>query len=168
MRLFKFIDAEKAYYPISLLCRVLKVSRSGYYDWKDRSPSKRVRENAALTHQIKQIHDRSRGSYGYPRVHPELRALGVRCYRKRVARLMHKAGLSGCRCGRKKRTTRRDPCATPAPDLVKRNFAAAAPNKLQRASITPASIHSSRLRRSVVAEHDSSAILQYAQPKTST
>lgn len=136
MRLFKFIDAEKAYYPISLLCRVLKVSRSGYYDWKDRSPSKRARENAALTHQITQIHERSRGTYGYPRVHAELRALGVRCSRKRVARLMRKGGLSGCRRGRKKRTTHRDPSARPAPDLVKRNFASAAPNKIWTADIT--------------------------------
>ena len=136
MRVFKFIDAEKAYFPISLLCRVLKVSRSGYYDWKDRSPSKRARENAALTHQITQIHERSRGTYGYPRVHAELRALGVRCSRKRVARLMRKGGLSGCRRGRKKRTTHRDPSATPAPDLVKRNFVSAAPNKIWTADIT--------------------------------
>ena len=69
-------------------------------------------------------------------MHAELRALGVRCSRKRVARLMRKAGLSGCRRGRKKRTTRRDPCATPAPDLVKRNFAAAAPNEIWTADIT--------------------------------
>jgi putative transposase len=60
VRLFKFIDAEKAYYPISLLCRILKVSRSGYYGWKDRSPSKRDRENAALTEKIREIHNRSR------------------------------------------------------------------------------------------------------------
>jgi hypothetical protein len=57
--LFKLIDAEKADYSISLLCRVLKVSRSGYYDWKDRPPSKRDRENAALTCWITQIHERS-------------------------------------------------------------------------------------------------------------
>jgi putative transposase len=95
VRLFKLIDAEKASYPISLLCRVLGVSRSGYYDWKDRPPSKkRDRENAALTEKIRQIHDTSRQVYGYPRVHAELRALGVRCSRKkRVARLMRKAGL---------------------------------------------------------------------------
>ena len=78
MRLFEFIDAEeKAYYPISLLCRILKVSRSGYYGgWKDRSPSRRDRENAALTEKIGEIHNRSRRIYGYPRrVHAELRAL---------------------------------------------------------------------------------------------
>jgi hypothetical protein len=60
VRLFELIDAEKASYPISLLCRVLGVSRSGYYEWKDRPPSERDRGNAALTEKIRQIHDRSR------------------------------------------------------------------------------------------------------------
>jgi putative transposase len=136
VRLFKLIDAEKASYPISLLCQALGVSRSGYYDWKDRSPSKRDTENAALTEKIKEIHTRSRQIYGYPRVHAELRALGVRCSRKRVARLMRKAGLRGCLRGRKKRTTRRDKHAVPAPDLVKRNFRAIALDKLWTADIT--------------------------------
>ena len=136
MKLFGFIDVEKANYPVSLLCRVLKVSRSGYYEWRDRPPSKRATEDAQLTERIKEIHNRSRQTYGYPRVHAELRALGVRCSRKRVARLMRKAGLRGCMRGRKKRTTRRDPYATPAADLVKRNFAAAAPDKIWTADIT--------------------------------
>jgi putative transposase len=137
VRLFKLIDAEKANYPISLLCRVLKVSRSGYYDWKDRPPSKRDREDAALTFRITEIHERSRGTYGYPRVHAELQALGIRCSRKRVARLMRKAGIRGCLRGRRKRrTTRRDKHATPAPDLVGRNFAATAPDRLWTADIT--------------------------------
>jgi putative transposase len=136
VRLFRLIDAEKASYPVSLLCRVLKVSRSGYYDWKNRSSSKRDRENAALTEQIREVHERSRGIYGYPRVHAELRALGVRCSRKRVARLMRKAGIKGCQRGRKKRTTRRDPHATPAADLLKRNFTAEAPDRVWTADIT--------------------------------
>jgi putative transposase len=136
VKLFGFIDAEKANYPVSLLCRVLKVSRSGYYEWRDRPPSKRATEDTQLTERIKEIHNRSRQTYGYPRVHAELRALGVRCSRKRVARLMRKAGLRGCMRGRKKRTTRRDPYATPAADLVKRNFAAAAPDRIWTADIT--------------------------------
>ena len=136
MSAYRLIDAEKASYPISVLCRVLKVSRSGYYDWKDRPPSKRERENATLMEKIQEVHYRSRRTYGYPRVHAELRTLGVRCSRKRVARLMRKAGLQGCLRGRRKRTTRRDLCATPAPDLLKRNFAAAAPNKIWTADIT--------------------------------
>lgn len=137
MRVFKLIDAEKANYSISLLCRVLKVSRSGYYDWKDRPLSKRARDNESLSEKIREIHHRSRGIYGYPRVHAELRALGVRCSRKRIARLMRKDGLRGCMRGRrKKHTTRQNPLAVPAPDLVERNFIAMAPNKLWTADIT--------------------------------
>jgi putative transposase len=90
---YRLIEAEKASYPVSVLCRVLKLSRSSYYDWKDRPPSKRDQENAVLTEKIREVHDRSRGTYGYPRVHAELGALGVRCSRKRVARLMRKADL---------------------------------------------------------------------------
>ncbi len=119
MSIYRLIDAEKASYPVSILCRVLKVSRSGYYDWKGRPLSKRDRENADLTEQIREIHQRSRETYGYPRVHAELRALGVRCNRKRVAKLMQKDGLRGCLRGRRsKHTTRQDPLAVPAPDLV--------------------------------------------------
>ena len=120
-----------------MLCRVLNVSRSGYHAWKERPPSKRARENAALTERIREIHHRSRETYGYPRVHAELRALGVRCNRKRVARLMRKDGLRGCMRGRRrKHTTRQDPLAIPAPDLVGRNFCAPAPNRLWTADIT--------------------------------
>lgn len=136
MKLFRLIDAEKANYPVSLLCQALGVSRSGYYDWKDRPPSKKAREDATLTEKIREVHDRSKGTYGYPRVHAELRALGVRCSRKRVARLMRKNGLTGCMRGRKKHTTRHDRYATPAPDLLRRNFAAAAPDKVWTADIT--------------------------------
>ena len=112
------------------------VSKSGYYAWKSRPPSKRDREDAALTEKIREVHERSRETYGYPRVHPELRALGVRCGRRRVARLMRKAGIRGCMRRRKRRTTHRDPLATPAPDLVNRNFCATAPDRLWTADIT--------------------------------
>ncbi len=134
---YRLIDAEKTNYPVSLLCRVLRVSRSGYYDWRDRPLSKRARDNESLSEKIREIHHRSRGIYGYPRVHAELRTLGVRCNRKRVARLMRKDGLRGCMRGRRrKHTTRQDPLAIPAPDLVKRNFTAPAPNRIWTADIT--------------------------------
>jgi putative transposase len=135
--IYRFIDAEKASYPVSALCRVLRVSRSGYYEWKNRPPSNRDRENATLTERIREIHQRSRETYGYLRVHAELRALGVRCNRKRVARLMRKDGLRGCMRGRRrKHTTRQDPLAIPAPDLVGRNFCAPAPDRLWTADVT--------------------------------
>ena len=137
MKLFSFIDAEKANFPVAVLCKVLKVSRSGYYDWKDRLPSKRSQQDAALTTKIRRIHERSRKTYGSPRVHAELRAIGVRCARKRVARLMRKAGLKGCLRGcSRKRTTRRDGRIMPAPDLVCRDFSAQAPDRLWVADIT--------------------------------
>ena len=136
MSRFWFVDAEKARFPVSLLCRMVGVSKSGYYAWRGRPPSKRRREDIALTERIAEVHRKSRETYGYPRVHAELRALGVRCGRRRVARLMRKAGLRGCVRGRKRRITRRDPRATPAPDLVKRNFCATAPDKLWTADIT--------------------------------
>ncbi len=137
MSRFRFVDAEKARFPVSLLCRTVGVSKSGYYAWRGRPPSKRSREDAALAEKIREIHERSRQTYGYPRVHAELRALGMRCGRRRVARLMRKAGIRGCVRGRKKRTTRRDPRgAIPAPDLVKRDFAATAPDRLWTADIT--------------------------------
>lgn len=137
MSLFGFIDAERAIYPVSLLWRVLKVSRSGYYAWKERPQSRRSVEDASLSAKIREIHERSRRTYGYPRVHAELRSLGVKCGRRRVARLMREASLSGCMRGRKRSTTRRDERgAAPTPDLVERRFLAAAPDRLWLADIT--------------------------------
>ncbi len=136
MSLFRLIEAQEAHFPISLLCKVVGVSRSGYYAWLARPPSRRSREDAALIEKIRQIHQRSRQSYGYPRVHAELKALGIGCGRRRVARLMRQNGLRGCLRGPKKRTTRTDPHAVAAPDLVGRNFGATVPDRLWVADIT--------------------------------
>ncbi len=115
---------EKANYPVAVLCRMLGVSKSGYYAWRSRPPSERRRQDALLTEKIRQIHSRSRETYGYPRVHAELRSLGIGCGRRRVARLMRAAGLRGCMRGKKRRTTRREPRTAPAPDLLRRDFVA--------------------------------------------
>lgn len=136
MSCYRLIEAQKANFSVLLMCRVLGVSRSGYYDWKDRPPSRRSQQDAALTEKIHEIHRRSRETYGSPRMHAELKALGIHCSRKRVARLMRKAGLKGCLRGRRKRTTNRDGNAKPTPDLVQRNFSAVAPNRLWVADIT--------------------------------
>jgi putative transposase len=134
---FRLIDQEKAHHAVSLLCRVLGVSRAGYYAWTRRPPSARARTDAALTAQIRQVHQRSRGTYGAPRVHAELRLdHGVQVGRKRVARLMRTAGLVGCHRRRGRGLTRRDPQAAPAPDLVERAFTAAGPDRLWTADIT--------------------------------
>jgi len=135
--IFSFIEIEKANHSIPLMCRVLRVSRSGYYAWRVRPPSHRDRDNAALTERIRCIHRDSRGTYGAPRIHAQLRADGVQVGNKRVARLMREEGLEGChQRKRAHRTTRRDPRAVPAQDLVKRKFTPAARDRLWVADIS--------------------------------
>jgi putative transposase len=134
---YRLIDAEKAHHPVSRLARVLGVARAGYYAWACRPLPQRAVADQALTEQIRQIHARSRGTYGAPRVHAELRlGLEIRVGRKRVARLMRAAGLQGCHRRRLRGLTRRDPQAAPAPDLVERNFTPSAPDRLWVADIT--------------------------------
>jgi len=109
---------------------------SGYYAWLKRAPSKRAREDAILSDRIRDIHLRSRNTYGTPRVHEELRDEGVRVGRKRVARLMRAAGLQGVSRRKRVRTTVRKPGEPPAPDLVDRDFTADRPDQLWVADIT--------------------------------
>ena len=118
------------------MCRVLGVSPSGYYAWLERPPSQRAQIDAALGERIRRVHERSRGTYGAPRVHAELAAEGERVGRKRVARLMRAAGLEGVSRRKGHRTTRRAPQARPAPDLVQRTFAATGADQLWVADIT--------------------------------
>ena len=96
--MFSFIAAEKANYPVAVMCRVLAVKRSSFYAWERRPPSERALEDAWLTEKIKQIHQANRGVYGSPRIHAELRlAHGIRVSRKRVERLMRAALSRGWR-----------------------------------------------------------------------
>jgi putative transposase len=120
-----------------MLCRLLGVSRSGYYAWRRRPPSARARADQGLSRQIREIHEQSRGTYGTPRIWAELHHAGVACSRKRVARLLRQAGLHGCHRRAGPRITRRKPDNTPtAPDLVRRAFTAPAPDRLWVADIT--------------------------------
>ncbi len=137
--IYAFIEAHKANHRINRMCKVLKVSKSGFYGWRDRVPSARARADAVLSERIARIHRDSRETYGAPRIHFELRTLGVRCGRKRVARLMRQANLFGCGGRRRKaRTTLRSSSerTPPAPDLVQRNFTPEAPDRLWVADIT--------------------------------
>lgn len=133
---FEFVEREKANHAVVMLCRVLGVSPSGYYGWRTRSPSARALEDTVLTERIVRIHQGSRATYGAPRIQAELAASGMQCSRKRVARLMRVAGVVGCHRRRMVVTTRREPCALPAPDRVCRAFVAAAPDRLWTADIT--------------------------------
>ena len=128
--------ARQAEHPVATMCRVLGVSPSGYYAWVGREPSQRARADEVLKTKIAAIHRKSRGTYGRPRVHAELKEDGVRIGCKRVTRLMRDAGLQGASRRPKYRTTVRDRSARPAPDLVDRNFAVERPDQLWVADIT--------------------------------
>jgi len=89
------MSAHQAMYPIRTMARVLKVSASGYYAWRSRPVSARATADADLTRRIRTVHAGSRGTYGAPRVHAELKADGLPVGRKRIARLMRAAGIAG-------------------------------------------------------------------------
>jgi len=140
--MFTVIAAEKATNPmlsVTAACRCLGVSTSGYYDWlrAQTVPCARRRSDAALAETVREIHRQSRGTYGVPRVHAELRlGLGIRVGRKRIERLMRAEGLQGVTRRRRRGTTRRDPHAVPNDDLVARRFSPEGPNQLWVADIT--------------------------------
>ncbi len=133
MSAFKLIAAEKANHPIDLMCTVLGVSRSGFYAWSTRAPSDRALTDAWLLEQIRE----NRGVYGSPRIQAELRlGRGIRVGRKRVQRLMRRAGICGLVSKKRGRTTIRVPGVRVADDLVNREFRPTAPNVLWVADIT--------------------------------
>jgi putative transposase len=131
------MSANQAALPVHTMCRVLQVAVSGYYAWRRRRPSPRALANAVLTERIRLIHSESDATYGMPRVRAELLDHGVCASRKRVARLMRRAGLRGV--SRRRGfvvTTRRDAERRAAPDLVNRRFVAERPDQLWVADIT--------------------------------
>jgi putative transposase len=127
-------DDTEVHVDVAVACRVLGVSRSGYYDWLGRPPSAREEANTLLLKQITGIHEQSRGTYGWPRIHAELvLGLGVEVNHKRVARLMREAGVQGLY----RRRTRGGPTGPATEDdLVHRQFAVAAPDRLWLTDIT--------------------------------
>jgi putative transposase len=123
-------------YSVRRMCSLLGVSPSGYYAWARRASSPRAQADETLLAQIRAIYQRSRGTYGAPRIHFELASQAIRVSRKRVARLMREAGLQGVSRRRCVFTTVRDRQARPAPDLVQRNFTAESRDRLWVADIT--------------------------------
>ena len=132
----RFIRAERANHPVSTLCRVLGVSRAGFYTAEARTPSRRSQADAELLESIRDIHSASRATYGVPRVHAVLARRGVRVGRKRVARLMRADGLTGLLKRKRGKTTIRVPGVATAPDLVRREWNPTVPHRLWVADIT--------------------------------
>jgi putative transposase len=135
VKVFRFIQAEKATYDVKTMCRLLGVSRSGYYAWRARPPSARSIHDQELTERITLVHECSRRTYGAPRIWAELRDEGVRIGRKRVARLMRGAGIRGL-CRHRKRRYAGPRALHPAGDLVRRGFRTSEPNLIWVADIT--------------------------------
>jgi len=134
---FAFVDREKALYDVTVLCSLMKVSRSGFYAWAARPKSARALADEVLTVQIRAAFEANRKVYGSPRIHRELADDDVHVGRKRIARLMKAADIVGCH--RRKRSysiTRQDPKVEAAPDLVDRKFVATEPNQLWVADVT--------------------------------
>ncbi|MEU6540945.1 IS3 family transposase [Streptomyces sp. NPDC047000] len=135
---FQFVDDHRGAFGVKRLCRILRLSRSGFYRWIAGADARaeRVRADAELAERIGEIHAESDGTYGAPRVTAELRDAGVRVNHKRVARIMRSRGIVGFHLRKKVRTTIPEPSATPVPDLLRRDFAAQAPNTKYVGDIT--------------------------------
>ena len=125
---FQFIAEQSHEYAITLLCKALEVSESGYYAWRGRKASQHCREDAQLAAEIQQIFLDHRQVYGSPRIHAVLQARGMHCSRKPVVRLMQQLGLSAQPKRSRKPTTKSDPHARFAPNHLNREFTAEQPN----------------------------------------
>ena len=130
------IDRRRNQYPVRMMCRVLKVSRSGYDAWRVRPESQRAKTDRELIKRIRRIHIDSDGVYGAPKITAELKEEGLQCGRHKVARLMRKAGLKGCPKRSFKVTTQRDPSHPVADNLLEQDFTAEGPNERWASDIT--------------------------------
>jgi len=134
---FRFIEDRRADYPVTIMCDVLGVSPAGYYAWRARPESPRAAANRELVDDIKRVHRDTNGRYGSPRVHAELRAQGRGASRGRIERLMRRHGIRAIMTRpRRVRTTDSRHDFPIAPNLLERNFIAAAPNRIWLADIT--------------------------------
>ena len=130
------IDRRRRQYPVRMMCRVLRVSRSGYYAWRVRPESHRAKTDRELMRLIQRIHAESDGVYGSAKICAELNEEGYPCGRHKVARLMRIAGLKGCPKRPFKVTTQRDPSHPVADNLLEQDFTAEGPNERWASDIT--------------------------------
>jgi putative transposase len=167
--IYRFVERERANHAVRTMCRVLGVSPSGYYVWRGRGVSHRTRTDRMLVERIRAIHQASRGTYGAPRVHAELKlGQGVRCARKRVARLMRQAGLTGVHRRRLHGAPRRRPERSPYPDLVQRQFTVRRPNRLWVSDMTQHPTAEGWLYLSVVIDAFSRLVVGWAMGERPT
>lgn len=133
---YRFIEDHKDAYRVRSLCAALGVSRSGYYEWRDRQPSRRAEENRRLLQRIREVHRASRENYGAYKTWKVLRAEGESCGENRVARLRQAHGIVAKRMVLFRRAHANRNSAPPAPNLLDRDFTAARPNRVWVTDVT--------------------------------
>ena len=126
---YQFIHENLHIYPITRMCDVLEVSENGYYNWRKRGKSQRKQNDEQLASRIEDAYHDNRGVYGSPRIHAELKGQGIKCGRKRVARLMRERNISARKKRRQAKKTDSNHCSPIAPNLLESDFTADAPNK---------------------------------------
>ena len=162
---YRCIDRRCTQYPVRMMCRLLSVSRSGYYAWRVRAESQRAKTDRELTGVIRRLHAESGGVYGGPKMRDELGDEGYPCGRHKVARLMRKAGLKGCPKRRFKVTTQRDPSHPIADNLLEQDFTAAGPNERWASDITYISTQQGWLYLAVVMDLYSRRIVGWSMSR---
>jgi len=153
-------------YPVSMLCETLGVSLSGYYGWKNRPMSQHQREDTQLAEHIHAVYHACRQVYGSPRMHAELRDQGIPCSRKRVARLMRERGLTARRRHHRTITTRSEPGARVAPNVLDQEFTATRPNEKWTGDITAIWTYEGWLYLAVVLDLYSRRVIGWAMAAT--
>lgn len=162
---YQCIHRRRRYHSIRMMCRLLGVSRSGYYAWFYRGESPRVQRDRALQQRIQQVHLESRGVYGARKIHRELRAQGETCGRHKVARLMRSAGLKGCPKRRFRRLPDQPPSHPIAPNVLDQNFHAEGPNERWASDITYIATRQGWLYLAVVMDLYSRRIIGWAMDR---
>lgn len=160
---FQFVRDHADQFSVERMCQVLRVSRSGYYRWRGRPESQRASEDRRLRVEIRATHRRNRQVYGSPRIHKDLREQGIRCSRKRVARLMREEGVRAKQSRKFRPVTTDSRHAMPvAPNVLDRNFEASNPNQAWVADITYIPTREGWLYLAVVLDLFSRAVVGWA------
>jgi transposase InsO family protein len=165
---YRFIESHKKVWPVNLMCKVLQVARSGYYDWLKRIEGERAVSNRMLDAEIRRIFAEHKQRYGAPRIADELNDQGVSCSKNRVARRMKTLGLRGIQAKKFKVTTDSNHSKPVAPDLLGQDFTAAAPNQKWVSDITYVWTDEGWLYLAVVMDLYSRAIVGWAMDKRMT
>ena len=163
---FRFIEDHRDVFLVRVMCAVLEVSASGYYAWRERPESRRAAADRELLTEVRRVHANSRRRYGSPRVHAALRSEGKRVGRNRVARLMHRNGIQARQKRRFRKTTDSNHSFPLAPNLLARQFTAAAPNKIWLADITYVPTLEGWLYLAVVLDMFSRKVVGWAMSET--